>query len=77
MKSNYYDNVMKHLREITSQQDLQKIIGEWQGIGSEVEKEYTEYLDLEIEMKNIREEKEKLERGLVQRSEKDTGDYST
>jgi hypothetical protein len=42
-----------------------------------VEKEYAEYLDLEIEMKNIREEKEKLERGLVHCSEKDTGDYST
>ena len=42
-----------------------------------MEKEYTEYLDLEIEMKNIREEKEKLERGLVRRSEKDIGGYST
>ena len=42
-----------------------------------MEKEYAEYLDLEIEMKNIREEKEKLERRLVRRSEKDIGGYST
>jgi predicted nucleic acid-binding Zn-ribbon protein len=76
MRSNYYDNLMKHLREITGQQDLQRIASEWQTVDSQVEAEYGEYLQLERQAKALREEREALERQYL-RSEKEIGGEST
>lgn len=77
MKSNYYDNLMKHLREITGQQDLHRIVSEWTQLDSQVEAEYSEYLELEREGKTLREEREALERQLQRSSEKEIGGEST
>ncbi len=46
MRSNYYDNLIKHLREITGMEDLAHIIQEWQQADTHIEKEYGEYLEL-------------------------------
>jgi hypothetical protein len=47
MKSNYYDNVMKHLKEITGHEDLNQILENWEGINDQIEAEYNCYLELE------------------------------
>lgn len=32
MKSNYYDNLLKHLKEVTGISDLKDIVADWQSI---------------------------------------------
>ena len=62
MKSNYYDNLVKHLKEITGLGQLKDIADDWKNIDSRLEEEYYRYLELEKETKTLREEREELER---------------
>lgn len=61
MKSNYYDNLVKHLKEITGFGELRDIAEDWENIDSRLEEEYCGYLELEKEAKRLREEREELE----------------
>jgi hypothetical protein len=56
MQSNYYDNVLKHLQEITGLPDLTSIREEWRSIDSQNEASYNYYMSLESELKSVREE---------------------
>jgi hypothetical protein len=61
MQSNYYDNVLKHLQEITTLEDLPSIQAEWTTIDAQLEESYAQYIKLEGELKAVREEGEELE----------------
>lgn len=55
MKSNYYDNVIRRLKEACGLETLPEITQLWKDLDSHLELDYADYLKLEEQIKQLSE----------------------